>query len=241
LGQTPSVSLIMVASSQFVMSPLAEEFQPAGLQDSICLPGPPPGLAITTQGESNAWLDNSKKTGYPPGLAPISGLAKAIDAPPGLACPPGLDLINEDTAPDVFGTDGEDSNSLTEEKLWMSNKILEMESARLAQQNEILRTKLASRGQGPPGVWQPSAWMPTDTWCAWTQGAYNPWTESQGHNDRGVLGRLGAVTKQDDECSEVSEASTVDLSGSEDTEDSINSLTASPEIDAVDSCSEDGV
>lgn len=172
----------------------------------------------------------------------MTGLTKAIDAPPGLPCPPGLDLIREDTAADLFGTDGEDSKSLTEEKLWMSNQILELQSARLAQQNEILRTKLSSRGQGPPGVWQPSAWMSTDAWCPWTQGAYNPWTALQGNNDRGVLNQWGvAVTKQDDECSEVSERSTVDLSGSEDTEDSINFLTAFPEIDAADSCSEDGV
>lgn len=221
------------------MSASAVEFQPAGLKDSMQLLGPPPGLdAIATPSERSSCVEDPKKTSYPPGLAPISDPANACAAPPGLSCPPGLDVpgvIAGDAGIQNFDLDIEDSERLTQEKLRLSNQVLEMESKRLIQQNEILRTKLSSTGQGPPGVWQPSAWTSTDPWSAWPHRAYEPWTQVQGYEYQTMIGQLGlAVTKDEDECSEVSDLSTVDLSGSEDTEDSTDSPTTSPEVHVLD-------
>jgi len=125
--------------------------------------------------------------------------------------------------------------------LHSSKQILEMESMELAQQNGILRAKISAKGQGPPGVWQPNVWTSMDPWCAWSHGAYDPWTEAQGYEYQAMLGQWGlAVTKDDDECSNASDQSTVDLSDSEDTADSVNSPTTTPEIDALDGSSDDG-
>jgi len=230
----------MVALSEFVMSAFAEEFQPAGLQDSMHSIGPPPGLGlIRTPSECNSWMDNSKKLSFPPGLGPESELADAFNAPPGLPCPPGLEAVVHITDDATNNAEvPEEAQCLTEERLRLSNQLLEMESAHLAQQNEFLRTELQSKGQGPPGVWgmqHPNAWEP---WCAWTQRS-NMWA---GCEYPSMLGEWGlARAKDEDQCSEVSDQSTVDLSdGSEDTEDSADSPTGITESDALDASSDDG-
>jgi len=224
----------MVVLSEFVMSPFAEEFQPAGLKDSAQFLGPPPGLdTIAIPSDCNTWSQNSKKALYPPGLPALSVQANTFDAPPGLRCPPGLDApvpITEETAIQSFDFNPEDSKRLTEDKLRCSNQFLEIESMRLLQQNELLRTKISSKGHGPPGVWQPRAWTSTDPWSAWTR------------EYQATLGQWDlAQTKDEDECSEVSDRSTVDLSGSEDTEDSADSSTASAKIEAFDASSDLGI
>jgi len=224
----------MVALSEFVMSPFAEEFQPAGLQDSMQSIGPPPGLGlIATPRECNSWMENSKKLVFPPGLGPESDLADAFDAPPGLPCPPGLEAV-VDITDDVTNNAEvpEEVQCLTEERLRLSNQLLEMESAHLAQQNEFLRTELQVKGQGPPGVWGMHTWEP---WSAWTQAAL-------GCEYQAALGQLGlAGAKDEDQCSEVSDRSTVDLSdGSEDTEDSADSPNGITESDVLDASSDDG-
>jgi len=219
----------MVALPEFVMSAFAEEFQPAGLQDSMQFIGPPPGLAlIATPSECNPWMENSKKIAFPPGLEPESDPTDAFDAPPGLPCPPGLEAvvhITDDVTNDAEMPEGE---CLTEDRLRLSNQLLEMEGAHLARQNELLRSELQVKGQGPPGVWGMHAWEP---WSAWTHCEY-----------QSMLGQWDlAGAKDEDQCSEVSDRSTVDLSdGSEDTEDSGDSPNGITESEVVDASSDDG-
>jgi len=218
----------MVALPEFVMSAFAEEFQPCGLQDSMQFIGPPPGLALlATPTECNSWIEISKKLTFPPGLEPESDPAEVFDAPPGLPCPPGLEAVVHITD-DVTTDAPEDGQCLTAERLRLSNQLLEMESARLAQQNEFLLTELQAKGQGPPGVWGMHAWEP---WSAWTHCEY-----------QSMLGQWGlAGAKDEDECSEDSDRSTVDLSdGSEDTEDSADSPNGNTEGEVLDTSSDDG-